>query len=87
MELILIGWVVCIVAAILIGNAKGRPPADSFMFGAVLGIIGVILVAALPAPPPKGMRSVTCPRCSAKQNVPASDKQYDCWQCHKSVPV
>lgn len=87
MELFLVGWIICIIAAIIIGNAKGRPPADSFMFGAVLGLIGVILVAVLPAPAPHGMRKVKCPRCDANQNIPEDDEQYACWQCHQTVTI
>jgi len=66
-------WVFCAFLAAAIGREKGRPLGDSFMFGIVLGPLGVLLVAVLsapPAPPPKGMKSMTCPRCNAVQNGP-----------------
>jgi hypothetical protein len=87
MELLILIWLVAIVAAVAIGNSKGRPALDSFMFGLVLGWIGVILIAILPAPAPKGMRSVKCPRCDAKQNIEHGKVKFDCWQCHQTVDV
>lgn len=83
MDVIVLFWVVPIVAAIVIGNKKGRQWGDSLMFGAVLSWVGVLLVAVLPTPSVRGMRKLTCPRCDAKQNVPSADREYECWQCHQ----
>jgi len=57
------------------------------MTGALLGIIGVIIVICrrpgLPQAPP-GMRAVKCPRCNTVQNVPEKQRVYECWQCKAS---
>ncbi len=70
--------------AIQVGRPKGRPAGDSFMFGAVLGPLGLLLVAVLPGPAPKGTRKVNCPRCNAQQNVPVKDQTFECWQCKQT---
>jgi hypothetical protein len=80
-------WLICGLIAIPIGRPKGRPNLDSFMFGAVLGPIGLLLVAVLPGPAPKGMRKVKCPRCNAQQNVPVKDQTFECWQCQQTSPA
>jgi hypothetical protein len=43
-------WLLCGLIAIGVGREKGRNLADSFMFGAVLGPLGVLLVAILKPP-------------------------------------
>jgi hypothetical protein len=67
-----------------IGQKKNLPVGQSFALGALLGIIGVVIVIVqrpgLPKAPP-GMRAVKCPRCSTIQNIPETDPEYVCWQC------
>jgi hypothetical protein len=67
-----------------IGQKKNLPAAESFLLGALLGIIGVIIAIVrrhgLPKPPP-GMRAVKCPRCNAVGNIANTQPKYECWQC------
>lgn len=50
METLIGIWVLCGFIAMAVGREKGRGLADSFMFGVVLGPLGVLLVAILKAP-------------------------------------
>lgn len=50
MELLVCVWILCGFIAMGVGKEKGRGLGDSFMFGAVLGPLGVLLVAILDAP-------------------------------------
>jgi hypothetical protein len=82
--------VLCLICggiAALIGQKKNLPVKDSFLYGAFLGIIGIIIVICqkpgLPQAPP-GMRAVKCRRCNTAQNVPESQRVYECWQCKAS---
>ena len=67
-----------------IGQKKNLPVAESFLLGALLGIIGLIIMIfrrpGLPKAPP-GMRAVKCTRCNTVQNVPQTQPEYVCWQC------
>jgi DNA-directed RNA polymerase subunit RPC12/RpoP len=73
-----------------IGQKKNFPMAESFLWGALLGIIGVIVMIVrrpgLPKPPP-GMRAVKCPRCNAVGNRPETQPKYVCWQCKAAYHV
>ena len=86
-----IPWVLIFGAiAAAIGQRKNFPVAESFLWGALLGIIGVIVVIvrrpALPKPL-AGMRVVKCPRCNAVGNKPAGEPKYVCWQCKAAYHV
>jgi DNA-directed RNA polymerase subunit RPC12/RpoP len=67
-----------------IGQRKNLPLGGSFALGALLGIIGLIIVIfqkpGLPTAPP-GMRAVKCSRCNTIQNIPETQPEYECWQC------
>jgi hypothetical protein len=80
-------WLICGGIAALIGQKKNLPVKDSFIYGAVLGIIGVVVVICqrpgLPQAPP-GMRAVKCKRCNTVQNVPEDQRVYECYQCKAS---
>lgn len=73
-----------------IGQKKNFLVAESFLWGALLGIIGLIVMIvrrpALPKPPP-GMRAVKCPRCNAVGNTPDTQPEYVCWQCKAGYHV
>ena len=81
MTTLIVIWLICGVITAAIGSAKGRGALDSFMWGAVFGIFGLIYVAVSKPPAPKGMRAVTCSRCSTTQNIPMNQAQFECWQC------
>ena len=77
-------WLICGAISAAIGTHKNLRTLPSFLWGALLGIIGIIVVICskpgLPAPP-QGMRAVKCPRCNAVQNIPETQPEYQCWQC------
>ena len=82
--------VLCLICggiAAWIGQKKNLPAKDSFIWGALLGIIGVVVVICqrpgLPQAPP-GMRAVKCKRCNTVQNVPEDQRVYECYQCKAS---
>lgn len=78
---------ICGAITAAIGQKKNLPTGQSFALGALLGIIGIIIVLVqkpgLPTAPP-GMRAVKCPRCNTIQNIPESQPVYECWQCKAS---
>jgi hypothetical protein len=83
-ELGLIGWLICLIAAGAIASSKNRSALGWAFITGVLPVVGLIIVAvvpALPRPAPTGMRSVRCPRCNVVQNIPATDTTFECWQC------
>jgi phage FluMu protein Com len=83
-------WLICGGVAAVIGQKKNFNVAHSFALGAVLGVIGVFIVAVqranLPKPPP-GMRALRCPRCNAVQNIPEGQPTFECWQCKQASSV
>lgn len=82
--------VICLITggiAAAIARAKNTPVGQAFVVGAVLNVIGIIIVAcAKPGLPkaPDGMHAVKCPRCNTVQNVPENQRVYECWQCKTS---
>jgi hypothetical protein len=80
----LTGWLICLIVAGAIANSKNRNALGWAFITGLLPVVGLIIVAVLPALPPPapiGMRSVRCPRCNALQNIPATDPTFECWQC------
>ncbi|CAM3104137.1 hypothetical protein DFJ75_3694 [Williamsia muralis] len=78
------GWIAAELAA-----RKDRSFAAFFFVGALLGLIGIVIAAAVtgtPAAPP-GMKAVTCPRCNARQNIERNRSTFDCWQCKTHITV
>lgn len=78
-------WFNCGLVAVVLGQIKNRSGSESFFLGFIFGVIGLIIVIFLPpgmpqAPP--GMRAVKCPRCNAVENLPRTQSDYICWQCH-----
>ncbi|WP_155766597.1 hypothetical protein [Mycobacterium colombiense] len=83
-SLVIVGLLVCGVIAAAIGQSKDRGVFGSFLLGALLGLIGIVIVAILPSgipKPPPGMRPVRCPRCNTVQNIPEGARSFECWQC------
>jgi hypothetical protein len=81
---------VCGAITTAIGQRKNMDVPTAFLCGALLGIIGIVIVAARkPGLPkaPAGMRAVKCPRCNTVQNIPQGDARFDCYQCHHSFTV
>lgn len=68
---------------------KNRSGLEGFLWGFFLGVIGLVVVALLPAGEPRapvGMHAFTCPRCNARQNIPSGVPTFECWQCKLVVP-
>jgi hypothetical protein len=87
---ILFGAIVCGIISMLIGQKKNFKMPESFLLGALLGIIGiVIMLVRSPQLPkaPAGMIAVKCSRCNAVSNVPLHQDQFECWQCKNSEPM
>lgn len=76
----LIVGTICGIIAIAVSRDRD---SKWFLAGFLLGPIGIVVALLAPRrfETPSGMRAVTCPRCSAQQNVPTDDTSYECWQC------
>lgn len=82
--------VICGLIGSGMASHKNRGGVTGFFLGFFLWIIGIIIVAVMPAaapPPPKGMKAIRCPRCNAEQNVQADEVSADCWQCKQKIDV
>jgi DNA-directed RNA polymerase subunit RPC12/RpoP len=86
-------WIGTAVAA-----SRLAPDRSSHFFWATLLVLGRIGIAAAlvaqprdTAPPRRptapGRRRFICPRCGADNDIPESDRSYDCWRCsdHRKV--
>ena len=49
MELVVIAWLICVGIGAYIANQKGRSMAEGLVLGLLLGFIGVLIEALLPA--------------------------------------
>jgi hypothetical protein len=74
-------WVICGIVAAMIGQSKGLNVGTSFLWGVILGVFGVAIVALQKPGAPAGMQALKCPRCNAMQNVSVDQSDYECWQC------
>ncbi|MFC9968497.1 hypothetical protein ACFVH4_30080 [Nocardia ignorata] len=80
----------CGIVSMIIAEKKRRSPGGFFLVGFFFGPLGVlvtVLVARGEPAPPAGMRAVTCPRCTARQNVAEDQADYECWQCKLVSPA
>ena len=73
--------VVCIVAAGIIALRKNRSENLFALLGLIFGPLGVLAAVLVSPGVPKGMQAVSCPRCNAKQNIPAGQTTFECCQC------
>lgn len=81
-------WMAVAVITAAIAKAKGAEGSalrHAFFIGLVFSIFGLIFIAVMPAPPPKGMRSVKCRVCNTRQNVPRDSELVDCWKCNQQI--
>lgn len=82
--LFIICWLAFGVVGALIAEAKSRPPIMGLALGVLLGIFGVVIIAALPRDMPKapeGWYPLQCPRCNIIQNIQYGEDDFTCWQC------
>ena len=73
--------VICMVAAGIIALRKNRSENLFAVLGLILGPLGVLAAVLVSPGVPKGMQAVSCPRCNAKQNIPAGQTTFECCQC------
>jgi len=73
--------VICIVAAGIIALRKNRSENLFAVLGLIFGPLGVLAAVLVSPGVPKGMQAVSCPRCNAKQNIPAGQTTFECCQC------
>jgi hypothetical protein len=80
---LIVFWLICGGIAAAIGSAKNRGALAWFIYGALFApsVLIVAFLPKLPPKPPPGLRSVTCPRCNAVQNIPQGQTAFECWQC------
>lgn len=56
-ETVVVVWLFCGAVSAAIGNTKNRSIGGSFLWGALLGLIGVIVVLCLPSNPVGGAKA------------------------------
>jgi hypothetical protein len=78
---LIVGCLICGVIAAMIGQSKNLSAGSSFAWGAILGIIGIVIVVLQSPGAPVGMSAAKCPRCNAVQNVRFDQPSFECWQC------
>lgn len=90
-------WFIAIFAALLlylaiwgvissyVAGLRGRDKLEGFKTGLLLGPIGAALVLFGKEPVPD--IEVVCPHCGTRQDVDATLKWYECWQCEKRSDV
>ncbi len=67
-----------VISGVIAANRGVRPAFGYFIIGALIPILGVILAAVMKPPAALVLK---CRRCNARQNVPVSATQWQCWQC------
>ena len=73
--------VICLLAAGIIAKRKNRSENLFALLGLILGPLGVLAAVLVSPGVPEGMQAVSCPRCNAKQNIPAGQTMFECPQC------
>ncbi|MDJ0419708.1 hypothetical protein [Rhodococcus opacus] len=90
MFLTLIFGAVCGLIGAILADKKNLQTWAGLLLGFLLGPIGVLIIAVTrsnPDPAPKGMKSVVCPTCNARQNIAKDSWSYDCWQCKQRIDL
>jgi hypothetical protein len=70
-------WMVCGFSAAIMANNKGRSAVGFFFAGVFLGVFGVLWAWALHPP----RVALMCSNCLLRQDVPADNRTYRCYQC------
>ncbi|WP_155769317.1 hypothetical protein [Mycobacterium asiaticum] len=81
---------ICGAIAAGIAVRKNRSAVGWFLIGALLSLVGIVIIAMLPAATPgaaHGTRKVYCGRCTAAQDIPIEDSSFVCWQCKRDNKV
>jgi len=73
--------VICLLAAGIIAKRKNRSENLFAVLGLILGPLGVLAAVLVSPGVPEGMQAVSCPRCNAKQNIPAGEATFECPHC------
>ena len=88
---VLVIGAICGAIAVAIGQRKNIGTGESFAWGFLLGVIGVIVIICMkPRLPqaPTGFLACRCTRCGAVQNVRAGlGDEFECWQCKTTQSV
>lgn len=93
LTLLFVGGTVALLCAFISGylaKSKNHDFTNWFCLGLLLGPIGLIAAAVSPMGQPhapRGMVPKSCPRCNARQNIPATSSEYECWQCKTKTSV
>jgi hypothetical protein len=74
--------ILCGLLAGVIAQRKQHSFGAFFVLGFLLGVFGILWAILMRPGAPAGMRSVTCRRCNARQNVPLPESDFHCWQCN-----
>ncbi len=85
---ILFSMIDCGLIAMFIGQKKNIHSFRSFLMGALLGLIGIVIMLFLAKGLPKapvGMTAVKCSRCNTVSNVPLHQDTFECWQCKNTM--
>jgi hypothetical protein len=89
-ETLIVFWIIWLVIALIIGQHKNIDLTTTLVLGGLLGLIGVVILLCMkPGLPkaPAGMYAVKCARCSAGQNIPFGQAEFQCWQCKTSQHI
>lgn len=81
-------WIAVAVITAAVAKAKGAEGSalrHAFFIGLVFSIFGLVFIAVMPAPPPKGMRAVKCQVCNTRQNIAKDAELPDCWKCNQQI--
>jgi hypothetical protein len=89
-ESFIIYWIIWAILAVVIGRKKNIDPVTYWVFGLLLGLIGVVILLCMKTRLPKapeGMFAVKCPRCNTVQNIMVGAADFECFQCRTVAPA
>ena len=73
-------WLILGIITVLIGQKKNLLGTSIILY-LLLGVIGTVILVFIDSGAPKGMYATKCARCTAAQNLPVGQVEYQCWQC------